>query len=69
MSLNGVDDECPASIEPGKSHWIFVPEDVVRKVLAEATSPYFRIVVQDALWRNKYSKKFVYDLPTGKKAD
>jgi hypothetical protein len=63
LSLHNVDDRCPASIEPGKSHWIFVPDDVLRKALADACKPYFAVVVQDALWRNKCSKPFKYDLP------
>ncbi len=63
LSLHQVDDGCPTSIEPGKSHWIFVSEEDLQKALSDATAPHFRVVVQDALWRNKYSEKFVYPRP------
>lgn len=60
LSLNGINDECPTSVEPGKSHWIFVRHEVVERLLAKAESPHFKAVVQDALWRNRYSKVFGY---------
>jgi len=62
LSLYGVEDRCPASIEPGKSHWIFVRHETLEKVLARAQSRRLKAVVQDALWRNKYSKAFDYPL-------
>jgi hypothetical protein len=60
LSLHGVDDRCPVSIEPGRSHWIFVRDEVLEEVLKNARSRHLRAVVQDALWRNKYSKTFEY---------
>lgn len=63
LSNFGMKDGCPASIEPGKSHWIFVPEEVVEKLLKDSVSRQFKVVVQDALWRNKYSKAFEYPSP------
>lgn len=69
LSNYEIDDECPVSIEPGKSHWIFVPENIVKKVMDGAHARHLKVVVQDALWRNKYSAKFVYELPGAKKVD
>jgi hypothetical protein len=67
LSLFKVKDGCPVSVEPSKNHWIFVPDDVVQKILSDAAKPCFAVVVQDALWRNKYSKPFKYDLPRRKR--
>ena len=63
LSVYGLDDKCPASIEPGKSHWIFVPDVKLREVLSGALAPRLKAVAQDALWRNKYSPSFTYDVP------
>jgi hypothetical protein len=60
LSLHGIEDGCPASIEPGKSHWIFVRHEVFDGLLEGARSPRVKAVVQDALWRNTYSKEFEY---------
>jgi hypothetical protein len=60
LSLHGVEDQCPVSIEPGKSHYIFVRHETLEKVLADAQPRRLKAVVQDALWRNKYSKAFDY---------
>lgn len=58
LSTFDIDDGCPVSIDPGKSHWVFLPYSAIEKVLTDALSPQIKIVVQDALWRNKYSKAF-----------
>ena len=58
LSLHSISDECPASIEPGKSHWIFVPDQLIREVLEGAIEPSIRAVASDALWRKTYSKTF-----------
>lgn len=63
LSNYGLSDGCPVSIEPGKAHWIFVPDNVIQKLLSDAISPHVKVVVQDALWRNKYSRKFKYPIP------
>jgi len=63
LSFHGVEDGCPVSVEPGKSHYIFVRHETLEKVLADAHSRRLKAVVQDALWRNKYSKAFDYPLP------
>ena len=68
LSLYGIEDGCPTSIEAGKSHWIFLPEDKLKEFLEGAVEPCLRVKVQDALWRNKCSSKFTWDL-TQKKAD
>jgi hypothetical protein len=60
LSLYGVETQCPVSIEARKAHLIFVPDEALQLALSDANRPYFRVVVQDALWRNKYSKKFNY---------
>ncbi len=62
LSLSGVEDGCPVSIEPGKSHWIFVRNEVLYRLLEEATSRRIRAVAQDALWRNTYSKVFKFTI-------
>lgn len=63
LSNFGLSDGCPVSIEPGKAHWIFVPDSVIQEILSDAISPHLKVVVQDALWRNKYSRKFDYLVP------
>lgn len=63
LSFHGIEDGCPVSIEPGKSHRIFVRDDVLESLLKDATSRHLKAVVQDALWRNKYSKTFEYPKP------
>jgi len=65
LSFHGVGDGCPVSIEPGKSHWIFVPDEMLDELLNGATSRRLKVVAQDALWRNTYSKAFEY--PTQQK--
>ncbi len=60
LSLHGINDGCPTSIEPGKSHWVFVRYEVLDRLLEDAESRRLKAVVQDALWRNRYSKAFEY---------
>lgn len=60
LSLYGIEDGCPVSIEPGKSHWIFVRHEVLDGLLEGARSRRVKAVVQDALWRDTYSKAFEY---------
>jgi hypothetical protein len=60
LSLHGIEDGCTVSIEPGKSHWIFVPHEVLDGLLESARSRRVKAVVQDALWRDTYSKAFEY---------
>jgi hypothetical protein len=51
-------DAFPLSIEPGKSHDIFVSEEVLEKILRDSDRREIKAAVQDQLWRNKYSRKF-----------
>lgn len=60
LSLHGIDDGCPTSIEPGKAHWILVRHEALVGLLEGAQWPRVKAVVQDALWRNTYSKAFEY---------
>ncbi len=60
FSLNGVEDGCPVSIEPGASHYIMVPQDKLERVLADARRRVLKVSVQDALWRNKTSRAFAW---------
>jgi hypothetical protein len=60
LSLHGIEDGCPVSIEPSKSHWIFVRHEVLDGLLEGAQSRRVKAVVQDALWRNTYSKALEY---------
>lgn len=53
-----VDDGCPVSLDPGRAHNIFVPEEKVKEILKESERKELRAVVQDELWRDKYSKTF-----------
>ena len=60
LSLHGVEDGCPTSIAPGKSHWIFIRQEVLDGLLEGSQSSRVKAVAQDALWRNTYSKAFDY---------
>jgi hypothetical protein len=42
-----------------------IPDEALEKFFKESRSKDFKIVVQDALWRNTYSSKFTYDLHLG----
>lgn len=63
LSNYQVEDSCPATIEPGQSHWIFVPSEALERLFTDVKSRRLKAVVQDALWRNKYSKEFEYPTP------
>jgi hypothetical protein len=60
LSLHGIEDRCPVSIESGKAHYTFVRQEVIDELLEHAMSRRIRAVVQDALWRNTYSRVFKY---------
>jgi len=55
-----VDDRCPLALESGKSHGILVPESTLEKIFEDSERREIKAVVQDQLWRNKYSRKFKY---------
>jgi hypothetical protein len=58
LSNYGLVDGCPLSLEAGKSHNVFVPQQILDKILADSERREIKAVVQDQLWRNKYSRKF-----------
>jgi len=60
LSLYGIDDGCPMILEPRASHTILIPDDVLELILEEATHRKLKAVVQDALWRRKFSVAFDY---------
>ena len=61
FSYFDIDDGCPVSLEPGKGHKIFIPQEKVEKILEDAERKELKAVAQDELWRNKYSKAFSVD--------
>ena len=48
----------PVSIEPRNAHEIFILEERIREMLSASKVNTFAAVVQDALWRDKYSPIF-----------
>lgn len=58
FSYFDIDDGCPLSLEPGKSHHIFIPQNTVEKILEATELKELKAVVQGELWRDKYSKAF-----------
>jgi hypothetical protein len=62
LSIYGVNDGCPVSLEPGKSHEINVLDTELREILRDAIEPYVKFRVYDALWRSKYSARFRYEI-------
>jgi len=58
FSYFDIDDGCPLSLEAGRSHQIFVPEEKIKEILKKSERKELRAVVQDELWRDKYSKTF-----------
>ena len=61
LSLYDFEDNFPISLEPGKSHSFLIPQEIVEKILQDSVRRELRAVVQDQLWRNKYSRKFKVD--------
>jgi hypothetical protein len=60
LSCFGLKDEWPLALEAGRSHKVFVSNEVLEKILADSVDRYIKAKVQDQLWRNKYSRKFFY---------
>lgn len=50
----------PTSIAPQNAHSIFIPDKKIRGMLRRNRATRFAAVVQDALWRNKYSAPFQF---------
>ena len=53
-------DDFPLALEPGRSHNVFVPDETLEEILEGCSRRQIKAVVQDQLWRNKYSQKFDY---------
>lgn len=60
LSNYDIDDGCPLTLEPGKSHGILVPDSALKKISEDNEKRVIKVMVQDQLWRNKYSRKFIY---------
>lgn len=60
LQMFGVNDKCPATIEPYKSLSVFVAREDVERLIRGSSSRVFRAIVQDALWRENRSAKFHY---------
>ena len=58
LSLHGIEDGCPVTIQPGASHFIIIPRSDVDRALRDARRRVLKVTVQDALWRNRTSSVF-----------
>jgi hypothetical protein len=58
VSNYGIKDGCPLALEAGKSHNVFVSNELLEEILSDSTGREIKASVQDQLWRNKYSKEF-----------
>lgn len=69
-TLNVVDGS-PITLEPGKSHDIFVSDQKLRNFFEGKFSQKLKVAVQDALWRDTHSNEFDYssfEIVIGKKS-
>ena len=55
LSNYGIDSGCPASIEPGQSHRVFIAYGKIEEMLGDADRRTLRAQAQDQLWTNVYS--------------
>ncbi len=62
MVFDKIETDLPVSIEPRKSHSIFLPSFIISEMVADDGAKRFAAVAQDALWRNKYSEAI--DVPS-----
>jgi hypothetical protein len=58
LSSYGVDHGCPVTIEASSSYGLFIPEIALDAISDSAVEPKFKVMVQDSLWRDKFSKAF-----------
>jgi hypothetical protein len=58
LSYYDIDSGCPTSLEPGTSHRIFVPDEVLGHLLADASERTLLAHAQDQLWNDSYSRAF-----------
>lgn len=55
LHYRGVKDGCPVSIDPGKAHQVFLPEQVIEEMLNDSVKRELIAVAQDQLWNDTYS--------------
>ena len=60
LSLYGIEDGCPMTLEPRTSHTILIPQHVLELMFEDATHRKLKAVAHDALWRRKFSVAFDY---------
>lgn len=59
LSNYDIEDGFPISIEPGKSHKVFIHESALKSILSDAVSMKISASTQDHLWNYTHSKNFV----------
>lgn len=62
LSLYGIDDGCPVALKAGKSHKVFISNEVLEEIMKDSEKRELRACIQDQLWRNKYSKIIEYPI-------
>ena len=55
LLFKDIDTGLPISLEAGRSHMIFIPDDVIEEFLEDSVGRKFVAQAQDALWHNKTS--------------
>jgi hypothetical protein len=60
LSNYELDDKFPLALESGQSHNVFVPDEILEKILENSYQRKIKAVVTDQLWRKKYSRNFEY---------
>lgn len=63
LSNYGIESGCPVCLEARKSFRVFIPDEKVKAMLADATEGSLMACVQDQLWNNFYSRKFRWAEP------
>lgn len=62
FAFNDINTKLPVTIQPYHAHNIFVPEEVIWRILEGYPSMNFAVAAQDALWRSRTSKLYVMHL-------
>ena len=62
FEVYGLDDGCPVTIPTQKSHGVYVPNAILSEIREMSIKPEIKVMAQDALWRNQYSKSFRYEV-------
>ena len=58
----GLNTGCPFSLDAGKSHRVFIPDQTLKAIFENAIREEIMCVVQDEVRKGKYSKKFKYQI-------